>query len=138
MVFRMARIVCLDDEPNLLAAMALHLRRAGHEVWATESSADALSLIRTGVIDLLVQDIMRPKMDGLTLLRVLRSDPKWADFPVIILSMGAPEGGLPPTGDPEEDRLRFADAWLNKPWTSKALIGAVAEAIAARDARRAG
>jgi CheY-like chemotaxis protein len=131
----MARIVCLDDERNMREVLALVFRRAGHEAWATDSSEEALSRIRSGDVDLLVQDIMRPKMDGLTLLRILRGDPKWADFPVIIVSQGAPRMG-PSTGGLGADPLIFADAWFPKPWIPKELVRAVADALEARVARR--
>ncbi len=131
----MARIVCVDDEPCLREALKLCLERDGHEVWATDSGHEALRLIRTGVVDLLVQDIMRPGMNGLAVLRELRTDPRTANFPVIVVS----QGEVPPVPgflDPKTGGMVLADDWLSKPWTAAALSASVSRLLQERSTTR--
>ena len=132
----MARIVYVDDQPVLLQGMKTYLQEAGHEVWATDSGAEALGRIQAGEADLLVQDVLRPVLDGRQLLRALWSDPKWTDFPVIIVSGVATAAGLPVRGVSAEDHSPCVDMWLKKPWLPSQLILAVTTTLAARDARR--
>lgn len=63
------RILVVDDEPNQLVTIARILSRQGHEVLTAANGADALDLLDTEEIDVLITDLNMPVMDGLTLLR---------------------------------------------------------------------
>jgi len=79
-----ARLVVVDDEPNIRELLATSLRFAGFEVHAAADGASALRLVRQVDPDLVVLDVMLPDMDGFTLTRRLRE--KGQHVPVVFLT----------------------------------------------------
>jgi DNA-binding response OmpR family regulator len=77
------RILLVDDDPNLLVLLADQLRLDGFEVQTARDGDEALSRLRGGWPDLLIIDMMMPRMDGLTLAREIKAQ---ADLPIIVLS----------------------------------------------------
>jgi two-component system OmpR family response regulator len=79
-----ARLVVVDDEPNIRELLATSLRFAGFEVHSAADGASALRLVRQVDPDLVVLDVMLPDMDGFTLTRRLRE--KGQHVPVVFLT----------------------------------------------------
>ena len=79
-----ARLVVVDDEPNIRELLATSLRFAGFEVHAAGDGASALRLVKQVDPDLVVLDVMLPDMDGFTLTRRLRE--KGHHVPVVFLT----------------------------------------------------
>ena len=79
-----ARLVVVDDEPNIRELLATSLRFAGFEVHSAGDGASALRLVREVDPDLVVLDVMLPDMDGFTLTRRLRE--KGHHVPVVFLT----------------------------------------------------
>ncbi len=79
----MTRILCLDDDPDTLNLLRLILTRAGYEVIDTTSSYEALDILRHQPIDLITQDFMRPELDGLEFLKIMKLDTALRDIPVL-------------------------------------------------------
>jgi two-component system response regulator VicR len=77
------RILLVDDDPNLLVLLADQLRADGFEVQTSRDGDEALRRLRSGWPDLLIVDMMMPRMDGLTLAREVKAQ---ADLPIIVLS----------------------------------------------------
>jgi two-component system response regulator VicR len=77
------RILLVDDDPNLLVLLADQLRADGFEVQTSRDGDEALRRLKTGWPDLLIVDMMMPRMDGLTLAREIKA---LADLPIIVLS----------------------------------------------------
>jgi two-component system OmpR family response regulator len=69
-----ARLLVVDDEPNIVELLSASLRYAGFEVETASTGVAALRLARTFRPDLLVLDVMMPEMDGFELVRRLRGD----------------------------------------------------------------
>ncbi len=69
-----ARILVVDDEPNILDLLSTSLRFVGFEVATAPDGMQALDVARTFRPDLVVLDVMLPGMDGFGLLRRLRAD----------------------------------------------------------------
>jgi two-component system OmpR family response regulator len=69
-----ARLLVVDDEPNIVELLSASLRYAGFEVETATNGAAALQVARTFRPDLLVLDVMMPEMDGFELVRRLRGD----------------------------------------------------------------
>lgn len=78
------RILIVDDEPDLLAGLEHNLQLDGFMVDTAPNGEVALEKIRTGGIDLMVLDLMMPKVDGIDVLRALRAESR--KVPVIVLS----------------------------------------------------
>ena len=102
-----ARILLVDDDPNLLVLLADQLRADGFEVQTARDGDEALRRLESGWPDLLIIDMMMPRMDGLTLAREIKAQ---ADLPIIVLS--AIE-----TADSKADLLEeVAEDYITKPY----------------------
>jgi DNA-binding response OmpR family regulator len=77
------RILIVDDDPNLLVLLADQLRADGYEIATARDGDEALRRLRSAWPDLLIIDMMMPRMDGLTLAREIKAQ---ADLPIIVLS----------------------------------------------------
>jgi DNA-binding response OmpR family regulator len=80
---RPVRILLVDDDANLLVVLVEQLRDDGFEVVTARNGVEALRRLEQGWPDLLIVDLMMPRMDGLTLARHVKDR---ADLPVIVLS----------------------------------------------------
>jgi DNA-binding response OmpR family regulator len=80
---RPRRILLVDDDPNLLVVLAEQLRDDGFEVSTARDGQEALRRLEAGWPDLIVLDLMMPKVDGLALAREIKAA---ADLPIIVLS----------------------------------------------------
>ena len=79
-----SRILVVDDEPEICELLTRLLERGGHRIVSANSGYDALKLLETGGIDLVLTDLMMPGMDGLGLLeRIQARDP---DLPVVMVT----------------------------------------------------
>jgi DNA-binding response OmpR family regulator len=78
-----SRILLVDDDPNLLVLLAEQLRADGFEVQTARDGDEALRRLRGGWPDILIIDLMMPRLDGLTLAREIKAQ---ADLPIIVLS----------------------------------------------------
>ncbi|MEV6303234.1 response regulator [Actinoplanes sp. NPDC051861] len=82
----MARVLVVDDEPDLRFLHRRILTRAGHDVTEASDGAAALESVRSSPPDLVVTDVMMPLMDGLEFIRRLRADPATEAIPVLAVS----------------------------------------------------
>jgi DNA-binding response OmpR family regulator len=121
-----ARILIVEDEPQLRALLRLYLEREGHEVLEATDGRAALQAFEAGQVDLVVLDLMLPGMQGETVLETLRES---SDVPVLITSAKR--------SDAERIAgLRLgADDYLAKPFNPHELTARVA-AILRRTQRR--
>jgi DNA-binding NarL/FixJ family response regulator len=119
------RLLVVDDEPNLLRAVAACLRGEGFEVVTARSGAEALVRVAETVPDLIVSDIRMPGMDGYQLARQLRASSRTALTPVVFLT------AKDETADRIEGFRNGVDAYLTKPFEPDELV-AVIHSILAR------
>ncbi len=78
-------LIVEDNEVNR-DVLARHLGRQGYATAAAENGIEALELVRARKFDLMLLDIMMPKMDGYETLRLMKADPHLRDIPVIMIS----------------------------------------------------
>src|SRR4051795_6720714 len=101
------RILLVDDDPNLLVLLSEQLRADGFEVQTARDGQEALRRLEGGWPDLLLVDMMMPRMDGLTLAREVKAR---ADLPIIVLS-------AIDTADSKADLLEeVAEDYVTKPY----------------------
>ena len=101
------RILIVDDDPSLLVLLADQLRSDGFEIQTARDGDEALRRLRSGWPDLLIIDMMMPRMDGLTLAREIKGQ---ADLPIIVLS-------AIDAGDSKADLLEeVAEDYVTKPY----------------------
>jgi DNA-binding response OmpR family regulator len=80
------KILAVDDEPSIVRLVTAALTARGHEVIAAYNGEEALDKVALEKPDLIVLDIMMPKMDGREVARRLAKDPKTAKIPIVFLS----------------------------------------------------
>ncbi len=79
-------ILVVDDDPIYCEIMQELLSRHGYEICIAYSVAEAIEELRTRLPDLILTDVMMPEVDGLTLLRALRSNTEWSQIPTVVIS----------------------------------------------------
>lgn len=82
----MAYIVAVDDDPEVLDTLGRVLEREAFDVGLANSGAEGLALLEKRVPDALILDIIMPGMDGITICRQLRRDPRFAALPILFLT----------------------------------------------------
>lgn len=115
----MDRVLIIDDEEHILELLDFNLSLEGYEVITTMSSLDGLDIIKQDKPDLVLLDWMLPKMSGIELLNIIRSDEDYDDIAVIMLT----------AKNMEEDKLEGltigADDYVTKPFSIKELSARV-------------
>ena len=124
----MARVLVVDDDPDVLNLVAFRLRKAEHRVIAVGGGDQALEVVaERGAPDVAVLDVMMPGLDGLTLLQRLRALEGLEQLPVIFLSARVQ------LEDIEAGRALGA-TYLTKPFVATALLNAIDAALKASEA----
>jgi len=117
-------ILCADDDPDILALLALRLERAGFQVVQAVDGEQALTLARELRPSVAVLDVMMPRLTGTEVVEALRADPATYDLRVILLSARAQDA------DVERGLATGADAYLAKPFQAVELLELVQRLIA--------
>jgi CheY-like chemotaxis protein len=103
-------ILIVDDDVSFCTIMEEYLRADGFDVYLAYDVPHALSLLEQLTPDLILADIMMPDIDGLWLVRNLRSKPAWSSIPTIVVSARTmPE-------DQAAAKEAGADAFVSKPF----------------------
>ncbi|MCB9846091.1 MAG: response regulator transcription factor [Phycisphaeraceae bacterium] len=114
-----AKILVIDDEPDLVELLTFNLQKCGYIVQTAGDGRRGLDLARKDRPDLAIVDIMMPGLDGVELVRRLRSDPATTGVPVLMLTAKASEA----------DELAGlgvgADDYVTKPFSMKVLLARV-------------
>jgi CheY-like chemotaxis protein len=80
-------ILIVDDDPEQLELFGLMLRRLPYAITTAANAEEALHDVYTAPPALVILDVLMPQVDGLTLLRALRADERWANMKVILLTV---------------------------------------------------
>ncbi|GAA4102728.1 SpoIIE family protein phosphatase [Actinomadura miaoliensis] len=114
-----ARVLIADDNADMREYLTRLLRGAGHQVSAVTDGQAALEAARAQAPDLIVSDVMMPRLDGLQLVAALRADARTAGTPVLLLSARAgQEASI-------EGLAAGADDYLVKPFSAAELLARV-------------
>ena len=119
------RILSADDKPENLYMLEALLRGHGHTVDSVSNGLDALTLAERGVYDLIISDILMPRMDGFQFCRELKKDDRLRHIPFIFYTATYT--------DPRDASLALslgADRFLIKPLEPDAFIREIGEVIA--------
>ena len=110
------RILIVDDEPDLVAVLRLGLQMEGFEVIEAADGEEGLRKAQQEKPDLVVLDLMLPRMDGYQVCRTLKFDARFKSLPIFILSARPGE---------KDKRLALemgADVFIGKPYDLKDLV----------------
>jgi len=127
----MARILAIEDDPDLAEMLALHLRNAGHEVRNAPDARCGMAALAEFRPDLILLDLMLPDAVGFSICETIRQTPETAQLPVIFLSACS-----------ETDTRRLAlqsgaDDFVTKPYATGDLVARIeAQLVIAAHFRR--
>jgi len=85
----MTTILVVEDHPVMRPTLRDLLKLEGYEVITAVNGLDAIDKLRDKPVELVITDFMMPKMDGLTLLKFLRSDDRYAHLPILLFTGNA-------------------------------------------------
>jgi CheY-like chemotaxis protein len=118
-----AKLLLIEDDPIARRLVELQLSTEGYELVTAPDGLQGLKIISENPPDLVLLDLMLPGLDGFEVLSRIRSDPKTAQLPVIVLSAKSR-----PT-DTETANKMGASGYITKPYTKDELIGLVASSL---------
>jgi DNA-binding response OmpR family regulator len=125
----MHRILIVDDEPNIVLALELLMKKEGYEVHTVDDGERAVQAAKELRPDLILLDIMMPKMDGYEVCQRIRSDALLKDVSIIMLTAKGREV------EREKGLALGADHYITKPFSTRQVVMKVKEILAARSDR---
>ncbi|MGE5655165.1 MAG: response regulator transcription factor [Actinomycetota bacterium] len=117
------RLMLVDDDPNLILLVKDYLEFRGYDVITAENGREALEKLELDIPDLIICDVMMPEMDGYTLVKHIREDPRTSWIPVLFLSAKGQS----------QDRVKGlstgADVYIVKPFEPEELVAQVESSL---------
>ena len=117
------QILIVDDEPDMVDMLKIRLEAAGYSTIAAGDGQEALRLAREGKPDLIILDLMLPKLDGYKVCRLLKFDKKYKHIPIIMFTARAQDSDIKLGKD------IGADAYVTKPFDAQVLMGKVRQLL---------
>ena len=114
-------ILIVDDEPEITSLLEEQLKESGYHVLTAKDGLVGLEIARKQHPDLMILDLMLPKMDGYRVLGLLKNDARYSNIPVIIFSARAQKE------DMHLGEELGADASITKPFEGQAIFKKVNE-----------
>jgi DNA-binding response OmpR family regulator len=110
------KILIVDDEPNIVISLEFLMRREGFEVAVARDGEEALGSIAEAQPDLVLLDVMMPKIDGFEVCTRLRADPALAAMRIVMLTAKGREAEI------EKGLSLGADGYVTKPFSTRDLV----------------
>jgi DNA-binding response OmpR family regulator len=110
------RVLITEDEPNIVESLSFILNRAGYEVSAVLDGEAALRRLRSNPPDLMILDLMLPKLNGFEVLKLIKADPLLQALPIVILTA---------KGQAHDRQLALeigASAFITKPFSNRDIL----------------
>jgi two-component system, chemotaxis family, chemotaxis protein CheY len=117
-------ILIVDDSASLRQVVSIALRGAGYEVIEACDGVDGLQKLSGQRVHLIISDVNMPNMDGLTMVREIKSQQQYRFTPVIMLTTEAGEDKK------KQGQEAGAKAWVVKPFKPEQMLAAVAKLVA--------
>ena len=121
-------VLLVEDEPNIVMSLEFLMGQAGFGVRIAEDGAAAMGQMREAAPDLMILDLMLPKMDGLSVCEAVRANAAWNAVAILVLSAKSREA----------DRKRAlelgADDYITKPFSNKELVARAVELVEQKSA----
>jgi len=119
----MANILTADDSVSMRDVITFTLKEAGHVVKAAVDGEEALKFAKSEKFDLVITDINMPKMDGIRLIKELRSLPNFKFTPILTVTT---ESGA---DKKQEGKAAGATGWIVKPFNPEQLLATVKKVL---------
>lgn len=119
------RVLIVDDEPNIVLSLEFLMEQSGYAVAVARDGEEALAQIASVRPDLVLLDIMLPKMNGYEVCQKIRANPDWAGVRVLMLSAKGREVEV------SKGLALGADGYVTKPFSTRDLIDQVQRLLGA-------
>ena len=119
-----ATVLIVDDEPNILLSLQFLMKKAGYDVRTAKDGEEALAEIARARPDLVMLDVMMPKLDGFSVCQRIRATPDWSSVRIIMLTARGRDV------EREKGLSLGADDYITKPFSTKDAIVRVANVLA--------
>jgi len=120
----MHTVLIADDEPNIVISLEYLLQRAGYRVLVARDGQEALDLVARERPDLLLLDVMLPKLSGFEVCQRLREDASQPRLRIVMLTAKGREVEV------SKGLALGADAYVTKPFSTQRLVEVVREQLA--------
>ena len=117
------RILLVEDEKDLVKAVTFRLQTNGYEIITAYDGQEGLDKARKEKPDLVILDLMLPKMDGYKVCGLLKSDARYNKIPIIMFTARAQES------DKKMGEDVGADVYITKPFEPQALLAKIKELL---------
>lgn len=117
------KILLVDDERDLVDTVSFRLKASGYEVIPAYDGKEALDKVKKDKPDLIILDLMLPKIDGYKVCRMLKFDEKYKRIPVLMFTARAQES------DKELGMQVGADEYITKPFDAGVLLAKIKELL---------
>ena len=112
----MKKILLVDDEADLVALLESKLRNIGYQVITAQDGLDGLNKARNDLPDLIILDVMMPKINGYTICGLLKANDQYRSIPIIMLTARSRKV------DQTFDSATKPDVYITKPFDSNLLL----------------
>lgn len=117
------RILIVDDEPNIVVPLEFLMKREGYEVSVAGDGQAAIDALSAGAADLVILDVMLPRMSGFEVCRRIRADPALGGLKILMLTAKGRDAEV------EKGLGLGADAYVTKPFSTRDLVVRVRELL---------
>lgn len=115
------KILIVDDEPNILLSLDFLMKKNGYNVFIARDGEEALNIIIQEKPEIIILDIMMPKVDGYEVCQYVRQHDEFASAKVVFLSAKSKESDI------QKGYEMGADLYMTKPFSTRALVEKVKE-----------
>ncbi|MHB8836058.1 MAG: response regulator transcription factor [Candidatus Methylomirabilia bacterium] len=120
----MPRILIVDDEPNIVLALELLMKREGYEIRTVGDGERAVEAAETFRPDLILLDVMMPRMDGYEVCQRIRADDSLKSMLIVMLTAKGRDV------EREKGLALGADLYITKPFSTRDVVRKVKELLA--------
>lgn len=117
------KILIVDDELELVEILSIRLEAHNYQVATAFDGQEALDKARSGKPDLIILDLMLPKLDGYKVCRMLKFDEKYRHIPIIIFTARSQDADI------KLGEEVGADAYITKPFEADILLGKIEQLL---------
>lgn len=117
------KILIVDDEPNIVISLEFLINQAGYEYQTAHNGQDALRQVAEFQPDLILLDVMMPKINGFEVCRRVRENPDWQDIKIVMLTAKGREVEV------TKGLALGADTYVIKPFSTKELMAEISRIL---------
>jgi two-component system alkaline phosphatase synthesis response regulator PhoP len=126
---KMAKILIIDDDPDIVQAMRIMLKDKGYSVISEENAEKGIKSTWKEKPDLIILDVMMPGQDGFEVARILKKDPNTQKIPILMLTAVKDKMGFDFAREAGNEDWLPVDDYCDKPLDHKDLIAKVGQLL---------